>query len=232
MQKRSKVTAAIREWVRKREEGSFTLESSLVFPLLFAGTLAMIFMAMYVYQQVTLYHIASTTAERTAFAWDNSYRDGTSGQASPGKYDGLYWRMKDDEMLESLFGIIADQSPTVLSIPSVANGEQGGLTTRKMLTFSPWIPSAYQGDMTFKRTALQRAVHVGLHNPIVILPIERFIYRSEPAGRAYAGVVDPVEFIRNVDLARYYLGKIGNKPEAADSRKKASSILSRRQGLN
>ncbi|QHW33216.1 pilus assembly protein [Paenibacillus rhizovicinus] len=93
----------------KREDGNFTLEASMVFPVLFLILIALLMFSMYAYQNVVLYHTASLTSERTAFRWDNSSRDPLSGIAPTGEYDGLYWRLADNGALKTLFGFGSEQ---------------------------------------------------------------------------------------------------------------------------
>lgn len=84
--------------------GSFTLEASLVLPVIFYAILVLLFFCLYLYQNALLGQAASAAAERSAYTWDNSYRNDLTGAFEEGHYDSLYWRLKDDGMLQSIFG--------------------------------------------------------------------------------------------------------------------------------
>ncbi|XEC93844.1 TadE/TadG family type IV pilus assembly protein [Paenibacillus tarimensis] len=220
----SKWICRCRIWVRG-EEGSFTLESSLVFPMIFILTLAMLLMSLYVYQKVILYHISSAAADRTAFNWGNSHRSADTGQAPDGSYDGLYWRVSDDDMLESFFGVGKSEERAVIRMPNAGTRDEGrSLPERKLSAASAWIPVSYAGEIAYEQGALVRKISVKLRHAISLSPLEALIGRSEPNSRAQSAVVDPPEFIRNVELVRYYSGKFGGS-DGASSRREAAEIL-------
>lgn len=82
----------------KEDKGSFTLETTLVFPTIFIVTIALIFMSIVIYEKVVVYQKAYVVAERIAFTWDNSRKDIRNGSFDEHEYtskpgmDGLYWR--------------------------------------------------------------------------------------------------------------------------------------------
>ncbi|MFC3341454.1 TadE/TadG family type IV pilus assembly protein [Paenibacillus abyssi] len=215
-------------WVRD-EKGSFSLEASMVFPIVFILTLTMLLMSMYVYQKVILYYIASTTAERTAFGWDNSHRSAASGLAPAGKHDGLYWRLHDDQMLEALFGLAVDAKAPSITLRDAAGNGETSLPESKMRSASAWIPSPYDGKVMYEREIWQRTISVKLRHAISLDPLEALNGRSEPRAAANSAVVDPVEFIRSVDLVRYYTDKFNNRSDGAAAAAEAATILKGRK---
>jgi hypothetical protein len=54
-----------------------------------------------------------------------------------------------------------------------------------------------------------------------LVPLERTLGLSEPKTVASASIVDPVQFIRDVDLVRYYTAKFNN----GTSKQKAGKAL-------
>jgi len=206
------------------ERGNFTLEATFVFPAVLIAVLAMLFMSMYVYQKVVLYQSASTAAWRAAHSWDNSHRDARSGLAPVGQYDGLYWRVHDDHMLDSLFGLVADSEPVRVELPGGSSAD-GGLPTTKLSAAAVFVPDAYGGDLSFEGGLLLRTVTARVRQPIRIAPLEYFIGQSEPQARASGTVVDPVEFIRSIDLVRYYTAKFGDNVDTKSKKAKAAEIL-------
>ena len=47
-------------------------------------------------------------SERTAYNWDNSHKIATTGSVEQGQYDSLYWRLTDDNVVGSLFGLAGE----------------------------------------------------------------------------------------------------------------------------
>ncbi|MCQ6559124.1 pilus assembly protein [Paenibacillus mendelii] len=200
------------------EEGSFTLESSLVFPTLFVALLAMLLFSMYVYQKVAMYYVTSVAAERAAFRWDNSHRDAVSGMAPNNLYDGLYWRMGSDGALQSLFQLDDAEGGGISVNIGTPGGMEGGdqagdesgevqsLPVLKMNRIASRVPLPYEGQMTYSFGLLEKTVEVKLKQPLDMKLLKAF-GRTEPKSGSHALIVDPVEFIRNVDLVRYYTAK-------------------------
>ncbi|QAY66747.1 TadE/TadG family type IV pilus assembly protein [Paenibacillus protaetiae] len=194
------------------ERGSFTLESAVVMPLLLLLVLSFILLGVYAYQKIILYDTAAMTAERAAFGWDNSHREAATGIAPAGSYDSLYWRVGDDGMLESVFGLKSESAPYSLTIPSSdANKAQpednASLALRKLGQASQWLEDMqplFQGQAFYNRGIMHREVQVKLLLPVTMPILETMLGKQEPEAAASANVVDPVEFIRSVDIARYY----------------------------
>lgn len=214
------------------ERGSAVLESSAVFPLVFISVLLLMLMSLLVYERVVLYYSASAAAERAAFRWDNSSRDPVTGIAPSGLYDTLYWRLGDDGMLESVFGLLSDDDVGHrLALPLSQSGASTGdsLPVRKMRPSAGRIAFSYRGEMAYERKPLIRRVAVSLSSTVVMGQIQRFTGRSQSRVDASSVIVDPVEFIRNVDLARYYAVKFGSGSAGAGKRAKAAAILNERK---
>ncbi|MFX3635125.1 MAG: TadE/TadG family type IV pilus assembly protein [Candidatus Pristimantibacillus sp.] len=227
------LSSRLRHWGRN-EQGSFTLESTLVLPMLFLLILTFLLFSMYIYQKVVLYYTASVTAERTAFSWDNSYRNPRNGMLIEGQYDGLYWRIAEDHRLESLFGLNQERSAVSLDIPSRAASDSEGLalSNRKLAGGSEWISAAdglnYRGSIGYNPGLLKREIEVKLRQPVSLEPLERILGISEPRTVAKSAIVDPVEFIRSVDMVRYYAAKFASKSEA--EKRNAGEVLAKYSG--
>lgn len=78
------------------ERGAATLEAMLVAPLVCVLTFACILTGAAVAKQAALHGELLSAAARTAFIWDNSYRQPLNGAFFPGQHDPLYWRQFDD----------------------------------------------------------------------------------------------------------------------------------------
>ncbi|MGP3787060.1 TadE/TadG family type IV pilus assembly protein [Paenibacillus sp. 1A_MP2] len=88
----------------KKEEGSFTIEASLVFPIVLFILVLLLFFSMYMYQKTFLNQHAYAASERAAYSWDNSHKQAMTGEVVAGEHDNLYWRLTDDRLLGALFG--------------------------------------------------------------------------------------------------------------------------------
>lgn len=187
----------------RNREGSFTLEASLVFPTIFTTLLIMLFFCLYLYQNTLLGHIATVAAERSAYTWDNSRRNPRTGAFEITDHDSLYWRLKDDSMLQAIFGWSGQTSPSVLQLPSGSNSE-GALPLQKLSRVGREIPQGINGEMRYDNKLLFRKVTVSMNRLIPFAPLERVIGDITQLGQSSSYAVEPVEWIRTVDLARYY----------------------------
>ncbi|MCF2943543.1 hypothetical protein [Paenibacillus tarimensis] len=221
----------VRAW--REEKGSAVLESTTVFPLVFISILLMMLLGLVVYQRVILYYNASSAADRAAFRWDNSHRDPATGLAPTGVYDGLYWRLTEDDMLNGIFGAVtgSDGGRIELELPASGEteGEEAGLQLKKMKQAAARLPVTISGTMGSDRQNLLRTIDMHLVSPLTVEAITRMTGSSTMEGKAVSTVADPVEFIRTVDLARYYAAKFGTGPAAAAKRQEAGEIVKQRR---
>ena len=72
---------------------------------------------------------------------------------------------------------------------------------------------------------ITRKVRVGLDRLIPLVPLERVIGDVTQSGQAVSYVVEPVEWIRTVDLARYYGAKFkGGGGEKMDQKEAGKAL--------
>ncbi|MEK3881971.1 TadE family protein [Paenibacillus sp. PL2-23] len=227
---------SLQSW-REDQRGSFTLEAVTVFPVLLAMVLAFLFLGMYLYQQTIVLYAASVTAERAAFSWDNSNREPETGMLLSPSYDSLYRNLGSDGALASVFGLRADSANHSVEWPAeggdgTASAErgQGGGPAGKLLAASEWMAVAqlpYRGTVSYKSGGLRRSVEVKLRHPLSLSSWEKGWTRGEAAAAGQGIVVDPVEFVRSVDLARYYWRKFADYPNGrTTARSRAGEVLS------
>ncbi|WP_338552633.1 TadE/TadG family type IV pilus assembly protein [Paenibacillus sp. KS-LC4] len=217
----------VRKWLCG-EQGSFTLESTLVFPLLLTVILLFLLLGMYMYQKTVLYYSTSTITERAAFSWDNSFRNSRTGLLPEGKYDSLYWRMNEDRMLSSLFGSDAEAADLQLVLP-LQGAAEDSLPEQKMAAAARWIAAErglpFEGSIDYHRSVIQRHIETKLLQQVSLQPLERVLGIREPKAVASSPVTDPVDFIRGVDLIRYYTAKFAGGPQGG-VKEQASQVLS------
>lgn len=91
----------------KDDKGSFTIEASLIFPMLLIITLSLIFFSLVIYYKSVLQYDANRIADQVAFSWNNSSKDLQTGEFNTyttDLNDGLYWRLTGNNFL-SQFGL-------------------------------------------------------------------------------------------------------------------------------
>ncbi|WP_145320388.1 TadE/TadG family type IV pilus assembly protein [Paenibacillus xylanexedens] len=193
----------------KKEEGSFTVEASLIFPVVLFILVLLLFFTMYMYQKTFLNQHAYAASERAAYSWDNSYKQAMTGEFVAGEHDNLYWRLSDDRMLGALFGWVGADSHVRVSVPA---GEGGSLSEQKLAQAVQHMPSAMKGTIEYQNSLIQRKITTKL-DQVISLPLPSFLFDSgnRVQTQGSSAVVEPVEFIRTVDLVRYYAAKFKGK---------------------
>ena len=186
-----------------KEKGSFTIEASLIFPVIFILTVLLIFISIYIYEKVTLYYAASQAAERAAYYWNNSHQDPVTGEFSLNEYDGLYWRMNDDRIIEGLLNIVSNKPSLTIQLNDLS-GSNDELARKKLIRTAGTIAKEIQGTITYQNHLLERKIIVELESPLKIPAFVGNLIGHIIKAKAEATVTDPVEFIRTVDLLRYY----------------------------
>ncbi|RAV20597.1 hypothetical protein [Paenibacillus contaminans] len=191
------------------EEGSYTLEASLIYPAVFVGTLLLLALGLVVYDRAALTQTAALTAERTAFNWGNSYKDASTGAAPLGAGDGLYWRVADDGM----FGLLRFSNHaqrTAVLLPDEAASQEDGIVKRKLRQAGQSLPGGLRGELSYTNAWIKRSVQVRLSG-IMRIPNRIAFWRlreTPSSGGSSALVSDPVELIRTVDLTRTYIERL------------------------
>ncbi|MEO3944581.1 hypothetical protein [Gorillibacterium sp. CAU 1737] len=189
-----------------RQEGSFTLEATMVFPLVLLISFLVLFISLFLWRTAQLELRAETAAERAAYNWDNSYRDPVSGAFAVSNRDGLYWRTSLTE-LSSLFRI-SGRSSSTLNVPA-SGTESLSLSQSKLINQIDIVPPDSQGTFLYKNSLLERSVQVDLDRKSGIPRLfARLIPEQSAAGIAESYITEPAEFLRNLDLLTDYAGRL------------------------
>lgn len=198
----------------REDDGSFTIEASLLLPMLMGITMVLLFFSLYSYQKSMLLQIASATAERVAYNWENSNR-AVSGEFQTGNVDPLYWRIGEDGLLAALFGSEAENGSTAITLPGNAY-EGGPLPVVKLRRASQMVPAGLQGEMSYVYGLTGRRISAELKK-VLHLPVLDNLLADGATPEVYARsyVTEPVEFIRTVDLMRYYGSKFKQNSSAS-----------------
>ena len=173
----------------KSTKGSFTLEASLVFPLIFITLLVLIFVSWIVFNKGMVYYKASMASEACSFTWNNSYRITNTGELENiVNNDGLYWRITQHEGDK----ISRKKTGNALKVFVVEDN--------------------VSGTSTFERSIVSRVVfnvEKQLHIPEIQASPYEVDDSAEASVKSY--VADPVELTRNTDFVMdYVVGKFIN----------------------
>jgi hypothetical protein len=219
--------------VWENTSGSINLEASMVFPWVLMMTFLLLLFSLYVSQGALLYYGSTITAERAAFVWSNSAKDSRTGTYPPGQYDGLYWRLLDDQLLEGLLGLATErQDVNVELYPGMVDGS-GSSTSDKLRKIGHQLNAAQAGGKGFIRyrnIGVKREIGVNLTSGWLPEPLIRFHGGGAATAETSALVVEPVEFLRSFDLVRYYATKMKAAPEGAETyRDNAAAVLRKKR---
>src|SRR5699024_1184819 len=198
--------------LKQREDGVFTLEATILFPIILIITMTFIIFSIVIYQKAMLTHSANTVAERLAFVWDNSYKDINSGEFD--KYptfdggDGLYWRMFDNQYL-SKFGLdnVFGGGNHAISLASSGGGD---LPSEKLGRASAdTLPPGATGEVRYENGLLGSQIIVEMKSPLDLPKFVRDVMGLESVKAEVShAVIEPPEFIRSTDLIMYAFKKI------------------------
>lgn len=200
------------------------MEASLVFPVIFLALIALLLFMVYMYQTALLYQQASIVTERASFAWGNSKRDYITGALHLGqsefsesvKGDGLYWRWFQD----ALFSTKSQQ----INQGSINNKS---LYFDKLQRSLASIGYENSGTMTYQNHFYKRTITATFNKTIFEtekdLPV--FTVNNFTEVEVSSGIVEPVEFIRNVDAMIFYTKRIFNNSSNQEPVKTPGSLV-------
>jgi hypothetical protein len=189
------------ERFKKDNRGSFTIEASLVFPILFLVTIGLVLLSLVIYENAVIYHRAHVIAERMAFVWDNSQKDGYTGEFQVNEYtthsggDGLYWRTNEK------FLFYVNKLPGI----SISNPVEKKLARGR--TMYPEV------GISYRPTLVGGEVTVELERSLNLFEYVRQLRggSSDIHATANASIKDPVEIIRTTELIYHFLERVGHE---------------------
>lgn len=208
----------------RSEAGSVTLESSLIMPTILIIVVSVLFVSLYYYEHVILHYKASSTAERLAYVWDNSYKDAETGFVPPNRHDGLYWRTGSRD-LSGLFSFGAENAVTI-SLPAYMSGAEAredageSLQRAKLARAAELLPQSANGRLGYRHRLIDREISVTLGKAGVLPFLSALWMENHMEAQAISVATDPVDRIRTVDLVRTYFVRLkdyASKPKAAET---------------
>ncbi|MBT2292344.1 pilus assembly protein [Paenibacillus albidus] len=199
----------------REDQGSFTIEASLLLPVIMFITMLLLFFCLYSYQKSMLLQVASAAAERTAYNWDNSSKT-VNGSFTAGQYDSLYWRIGEDALLASLFGS-GTEGGTQVELPG-ESADTDPLPVQKLKKGAGMVPAYMPGEVRYAYNLTGRKVSAELKRLLQLPVLDGILTdRGQPVVQAQSVIAEPVEFIRTIDLMRYYGAKFKGGSEALAS---------------
>lgn len=195
-------------------------------PMILFTMMIMVFFTLYLYQGAMLQQMGSAVVERSSYNWDNSHKEASSGTYEEGKHDPLYWRVTDDGMLGKLFGWAGADNTVAVALPG--GSSNGSLPAQKLANASGMVKGEMQGEITYQNSLLMRKVNVELKQVISLPPLDQILAGGSTLQiDAQSVVVEPTEFIRTVELMRYYGSKFKSTGDDATNKSEASQVVSK-----
>ncbi|MCZ0703135.1 Flp pilus assembly protein TadG [Natronobacillus azotifigens] len=189
----------------KEQKGMFTLEASLVFPMIFIITIALVLYSLVIFQQVQMHQQAHLVADRIAASYDNTAKDIATGEFSIKEYttmtdDGLYWRT--NRIGESFLSFFVSSYESGLSAKKRVSGQEYAESRIKNADVEVVIES------NIVNPQIEVTITSDLKVPSVVLNLF-----GEPNNSvtAVAKTKDPTELIRLTDFAMDYGQQILNQ---------------------
>lgn len=215
----------------KDTSGSVTLEAAMIFPWILMITFILLLFSLFIAQGSLLYYSSAITAERSAFNWSNSAKESVTGEYPPNDYDGLYWRLLNDALVDGLFGLSGDNEGVQVEIKGYhPYDSQGTSAEDKLRKAAALMPESVTGLMQYRNIGVKQQIGIRASYGWLPRPLA-WLRGDDPASSdVTALVVEPAEWVRSFDLVRYYAAKMKKSPEGeAAFRDEAASILKNRR---
>lgn len=195
----------------KDDRGSFTIESSFVFPSLLIFTLLGVFFCIVVFQIGTANYVAQKAAAQTAFVWNNSHKDIVTGEFGKQYYsgldtggDGLYWRLTDNNIL-SIFGIAGSFSGQGKNLTDIKTGkakDKGAIT----------VEVSYNNKLIYSE--VEATAESSLYIPSFVVSV---LGSNTVKATSTHVVTDTPELVRTFNFTKYIWNEFGLGGKATDA---------------
>jgi hypothetical protein len=203
---------------KENQQGTFTLEASLVFPIIMFTLIIFLLLSIYFYEKITVYYVASSAAEKASFLWDNNGRK-IIKEEDIINVGGL--EKTDDKFGKSSHPIVSTieyirtnrntnevSNPEQISIKKFGLGEiylsnTSSENDKKLKVVSDTIPVGLNGTVKYDKKGNNKVV-VEVSKPLKLPDffLKLIGNKKEVEERAISYTSDPTEFMRNIDLTR------------------------------
>lgn len=197
----------------KEDRGSFTLESTLVFPALLMFTLVGVFFCIIIFQMGTASYMAHKVSDELAYTWNSSKKDIKTGDIAVQEYtglsdgDGLYWRITDND----IFGFF--------NLSGFTQEDISGDKKRKADIYN----GAITLDVNYNNILIYSEVEVKAESSLFIPSFLKNMIGSKVQATSSHVVTETPELVRTANFAKYLwseFGKGGAVGDAVNSIKK------------
>ncbi|WP_152657163.1 TadE/TadG family type IV pilus assembly protein [Oceanobacillus sp. CFH 90083] len=200
----------------KEERGSFTIESTLVFPALLIFTLIGVFFCIIIFQMGTAGYMAHKVSSELAYTWNNSYKDIKTGDFEKSRYtglegehagDSLYWRVTDNDIL-GFFNL---------------SGFSGESLIEKKMDKSLVYDGSISLNVNYNNILIYSEVEVKAESSLFIPSFLKNMIGSKVQATSSHVVTETPELVRTANFAKYLwseFGKGGAVGDAVNSIKK------------
>jgi hypothetical protein len=221
------------QWVRlKREDGSFTIESALLLPVTILLLIGALFLFVLSAHMSLTYVTAEETANRTAHVWDNSYKHPVTGMFTTMEFDPLYWRWLNDGA-EQWFGFVTGNEMSTVTYPREPEADTGTtrLTEKKLSIAADSWPVSYTGMGGFRNAGFTKSVSMMSIVPFRAPGMFGLDWADAVSGTSSELIIEPAEFIRNIELLIGYIPVVRQKLEGDALRNTLSPWLDRQDPI-
>jgi hypothetical protein len=204
----------------RSEAGSFHIESTLLMPVVFWFTLAMLGLGFVAYQKGDLLQSAYEWSERSAYVWKDSHKDAVTGAFVYQDMDDVYAGMAS-EGLGWLRASLSGFRQAGITLPELKLTGQS-LSGRKLLRSSQGLEGHISGEGAYFNRVLEGEIRADWSRDWaawvqnIMAPQGR---RLQEGAAAY--VADPVEFLRTVELVTTYASKLKGRFATPEDASKA-----------
>lgn len=176
--------------VWQNARGSITIEAAVFLPVILLFLVTLVFLSLLIYQKLVVLDAAVYTARQRAATWDNSGKNLETG-ATPGlETDGLYWRLTDFPGSQ----LVSRKLTAAVRFAEQRLGKS--FLALEDLPAGQTVTASYHNSMYVRRT-VSVSVAQNIVPPAAWL---ENIMAGRIASCVLAEVVEPVEYIRTIDL--------------------------------
>lgn len=194
--------ARIRERTKKylTENGSYTLETTLIFPLIFIFLLLLLSLSLIQYQLAWQFYETTTIADKTAHNWEVIDRIFITGEYDiNAKRSNLYWRITNENVFQGI--ILAKGAEEGVLLRTADKFNNRGTSNLIINQASDLLATSYSNVIKLD-TGLFKQIKVRtIANIVKFLPIE-ITDELKTTVSSYSYISEPDEFIRLINLLK------------------------------
>ncbi|MCI3922415.1 hypothetical protein MO973_19470 [Paenibacillus sp. TRM 82003] len=185
-------------------------ETALIMPVASLMVVAALFATFLAAQSTLTYVTSEEAADRAAHVWDNSHKHPATGMYSLMDYDPLYWRWRHDGA-DQWLGFVTGKNEAVVEYPYAEGETAGALPERKLAAGAFDWPAGYSGNGRFENEGIFKSVTMIASVSFRAPPILGLNWPEAAIGNSSESIVEPAEYIRNIELLLGYLPQVNGK---------------------